>query len=395
MKKFNKKVFILYIYLICFLIIGKIFIEPNYWDLYINIYQPFNLIILTFLAYNLNKDGKDYFKKKKSLLEIIIIIMMIYGIIYFLSGLFFTFVRSPYNHSLLGIIKNSWSYLVVIFFTEYVRYTLIKYSGSKPVYFILIALLLFILELNFSTLENNFQTNEAIFKYFVSIMIPAICHNLVANFLVLRGNYKVSIVYLLVLKMLTIFLPVFPKLDWFFATLYELLLGFIIYVFTSDFYEKNIVRLRSKRSSNTNSWSYIPWLICLIILVLFVAGFFKYKPVAIVSNSMYPVIKRGDAVISKKLSINELDEIKLNDVIEYKLGGSSIVHRVVSIDIDENGELVFVTKGDNNKEVDSDKVTKAQVVGIVDLKIPVIGFPSVWLTEFLNDGTTPGVELGY
>lgn len=395
MKKFNKKVLVIYFYLVCFLLMGKIFVEPNYSDLYIYIYQPFNLIILFFLSYKLNFEGKDYFKKKKALLEIIIIIMMIYGIIYFLSGLLFTFVRSPYNHSIIGILKNSWAYLGIIFFIEYIRYTLIKYSGSRFAYFILIAFLFFVLDFKISSFQTNLETNEAVFKYFVSIIIPSLCHNLVANYLVVRGSYKVSIVYLLVLKMLTIFLPVFPKFDWFFSTLYELLLGFVIYLFASDFYEKKILRLRGKRSDKNSFLSYVPWLAVLIILVLFVAGFFKYKPVAIMSNSMYPVIKRGDAVISRKVSNDEIDKIRLNDVIEYKLGGSSIVHRVVSIDIDKDGKLFFITKGDNNAAVDADMVTCEQIVGLVNLKVPIIGFPSVWLTEFLIDGNTPNVELGY
>ena len=69
MKKFNKKVFVIYGYLICFLLIGKIIIEPNYWNIYMNIYQPFGLIILSILCYSLNREGKDYLKKKKALLE--------------------------------------------------------------------------------------------------------------------------------------------------------------------------------------------------------------------------------------------------------------------------------------------------------------------------------------
>lgn len=394
MKKFNKKVFVIYVYLIVFLLIGKIIIEPNYWNIYMNIYQPFGLFILSILCYILNREGKDYLKKKKALLETILIIMMFYGIIYFLSGLLFTFTNSPYSHELVGILKNLWTYIIVIIPREYIRYTLIRYSGDKPKYFIIILVLFFILELNFASLANNFQTNEAIFKYFVSILVPCVCHNLVANYLVLRGNYKVSIVYLGVLKLLTILLPVYPNLDWFFVTLYELLLGFVIYIFTSDFYEKKILRLRGKRLSNSNILSYVPWIILLIVLVLFVAGFFKYKPVAIISNSMYPEIKRGDAVISRKLAYDELKNIRLNDVIEYKLGGSSIIHRVVAIDLDNKGNLVFVTKGDNNNDVDNEVVTMEQVVGIVNFKIPFIGYPSVWLTEFLVDGTTPDVELG-
>ena len=122
--------------------------------------------------------------------------------------------------------------------------------------------------------------------------------------------------------------------------------------------------------------------------------FFKYKPIAILSNSMYPNIKRGDAVISEKITKNDLKSIKLNDIIEYRLGGASVIHRVVAIDLDKDGNLVFVTKGDNNTNVDADKVTEEQVVGVVNMKVPYVGYPTVWISEILTEKEKPNVELG-
>ena len=240
----------------------------------------------------------------------------------------------------------------------------------------------------------NFETNEEIFKDVVSLIISIICHNVVANYLVLRGNYKISIVYLISLELLNILLPIYPNLDWFFSTLYEIILAIIIYALTSDFYENKVLRIRKKRKSRGYVVSYIPYLILIVFVILFMSGFFKYKPIAIISNSMYPNIKRGDAVVSEKINKKDLKSIKLNDIIEYRLGGASVVHRIVGIDLDKDGNLVFVTKGDNNNDVDAEKVTEEQVLGIVHMKVPFVGYPTVWLAEFFNEKEKPNVELG-
>ena len=250
------------------------------------------------------------------------------------------------------------------------------------------------LTINFHSLNNNLETNEAIFKYFVSIIIPIICHNVVANYLCFHGNYKISCIYLLSLELLTILLPIYPKLDWFFTSLYEIILAFVIYAVTSDFYENKVLRLRKKRREKSYIVTYIPILIFLVIVIMFMVGFFKYKPVAIMSNSMYPMIKRGDTVISQKIIQKDLKLIKLNDIIEYRIGGASVIHRVVSIDIDNEGNTFFITKGDNNENIDSEKVTGNQVIGIVNMKIPYVGYPAVWFSEFLNNEDKPDVELG-
>lgn len=393
MNKFNKKNIIIYIFLIIYLIIGKFFLEPNYFNLYSNLYNPIILFIIALLTFFFNKNNIDRFKKKKDLLETIIIIMMFYMIIYFVSGLFFNYAYSPYNHSFLGIIKNIWCFITIIIFQEYIRYNLVKDNDSKIIY-ILIMILFIAIELNFASFNNSLESNEAIFKYITSIIVPIICHNVVANYLVLRGNYKCSIIYLVSLELLLILLPIYPDLDWFFVSLYEIILAIIIYAFTSDFYENKVLRKRKNRKYKSHIMTYIPYLILIIVVVLFMGGFFKYKPIAIISNSMYPNIKRGDTVISEKITKKDLKSIRLNDIIEYRLGGASVIHRVVAIDLTIDGKRVFVTKGDNNNDIDDEKVTEEQIIGIVNVKIPYVGYPTVWLSEVLNEKTPPQVELG-
>ena len=90
MRNFKKQIIIIYIYFILFLLIGKTYVEVNLPNLFSMLFQPISFFLLFILCFRLNKEFKERRKKKKELLDTIIIIMMVYGIIYFLSGLLFT-----------------------------------------------------------------------------------------------------------------------------------------------------------------------------------------------------------------------------------------------------------------------------------------------------------------
>ena len=108
-----------------------------------------------------------------------------------------------------------------------------------------------------------------------------------------------------------------------------------------------------------------------------------YGAYVIVSGSMEPLIKVRDAVIIKRV---KLDDIKIGDVITYRstdpsFYGILITHRVVSID-DKNGERIFVTKGDHNETIDRTPVSFGQVQGKVVMRVPKIGYLKYFLVDY-------------
>jgi signal peptidase len=118
----------------------------------------------------------------------------------------------------------------------------------------------------------------------------------------------------------------------------------------------------------------------LIGLAAFMSGFFSYRPLAIVSNSMQPVYSRGAIVIIQR--VTDPMDIKLGDIVQYESAGKTITHRVVAIDAasDGSGKKVFTTKGDNNPSKDP-LVAAQQIGGIVRAQIPYVGYPTIWLRE--------------
>lgn len=97
--------------------------------------------------------------------------------------------------------------------------------------------------------------------------------------------------------------------------------------------------------------------------------FFGYKSFVIVSGSMEPTIRKGDAIIVKEVPI---EEIKENDIISFTQGETNVTHRIVEI-TEENGIKKYTTKGDNNNSEDKEKITYQQIEGKYQLKINQFG----------------------
>lgn len=84
---------------------------------------------------------------------------------------------------------------------------------------------------------------------------------------------------------------------------------------------------------------------------------------------MEPTLGINDVVIVKKCSAEEL---KKGDIITFLQDDRVISHRILKITKDE-GELKFITKGDNNEIVDEDEVISKNIYGKVLFKIKRVG----------------------
>lgn len=107
-----------------------------------------------------------------------------------------------------------------------------------------------------------------------------------------------------------------------------------------------------------------------------------YGAYVIMSGSMDPTIKVYDAIIIKRM---DSTNIKTGDVITYKsedqyFYGLMITHRVIDIK-EENGETVYITKGDNNATNDRLPVKYSQIYGKTIMRIPKIGYVQWFLSQ--------------
>lgn len=81
-------------------------------------------------------------------------------------------------------------------------------------------------------------------------------------------------------------------------------------------------------------------------------------------------IEIGDLIFTGKADI---DKLKEQDIISFMEGSIVVTHRIIKIEVDEDGSRKFITKGDANNTEDTEPVTADSIVGIYKGRIPKLG----------------------
>lgn len=377
---------ILAVYIFAGVLIDKFF--PTSYRLIIN---PIFLIALSIYAYHIDGSNHGRFPRNKEYIKKMIIIVLIYLIIYFFLGLIFGYTRSPYSHTIKGIFKNVWQTVVVIIGVEFIRSFLLNNNNKNKLFIVISVIIFFLIELNINTYLSNTAERESAFKYISSVVIPLFASSILYTYLSLKGSYKLVLAYRVILETILLLTPIYPDLDWFATGIIGILLPLIIYLLYKYDYDKRKREISRRNLKKQSPVSYIPLIILIIIFAGFMLGFFKYSPIAIVSNSMTPTFYRGDVVVLRKVDEKTLKNMEKYTIIVYSIGKQNIVHRVIDIK-EVNGEIFYQTKGDANNSPDADLVSTDQVIGIYQFSIKYIGYPSVWLSEYFNNAK-PKVEI--
>ena len=104
------------------------------------------------------------------------------------------------------------------------------------------------------------------------------------------------------------------------------------------------------------------------------------SPLIVLTDSMDPVIKSGDIILTKQI---EGEAVVKGDVISFfdlaGNGTSVVTHRVVDIKT-EKGEIFFQTKGDANNIEDRRWVSENALVGKwTERRIPLVGHVALFM----------------
>ena len=128
------------------------------------------------------------------------------------------------------------------------------------------------------------------------------------------------------------------------------------------------------------SWGLFALVIVIAVGVVGVPFATGSTPMTVLTGSMRPVYPPGTLVIVKPI---DPKDILIGDAITFQLRSGEpevVTHRVVSITTSVEGDQVFVTKGDNNPQVDENPVLPVQVRGKVWYSVPYIG----WANTVVN-----------
>lgn len=174
-------------------------------------------------------------------------------------------------------------------------------------------------------------------------------------------------------------IPIVPNPNEYIASIIYFLLPILLLGKLNRFFKTSVDEEVERDYKKSKLLSLIVPTMLVIVLVYFTSGYFKYHAIAVASGSMEEEISKGDVVIVEKI-YDKYDELKEGQVIAYKYEGIIVVHRIVKI-LKEDGKYYIYTKGDANNMQDNYVVNQENVIGIVNIKIPFVGLPTVWLNE--------------
>lgn len=381
MKKNIKVIYLSELLLLIYIIIFKTVIL-KYLNAYTNIISILTfgvLLILVYIFLGIDKRRKmiDY-----NAIQTIFICFIIYYFLTYLFGMFFGFLTNAYSLKIKNVMPNVIGALLIYGLKEIYRYIVIKNSKKNKNSIVIVTLLLAVLDIIMEMNAYSFNSGTAIFEFIEITVLPKLALSFLLSYISYKFNYKLAILFLILYDLPKYFLPIFPDMGDYIGSIVKLIFIFVCYYQLSILIEKYERKIKVVKSFGKKS-VLILIIIPTLVFVGLVSGLFKYHLLAIGSNSMLPYFSRGDAVLIEKLEKEELENIKVNDVIAFRYNNQILVHRVVSIS-EYNGIYKIKTKGDNNDQEDGWTISNKDIYGKVKTVIKYIGIPSVELSEIMN-----------
>lgn len=329
------------------------------------------------------------FIKKRSILSItkgqvlllMAVIALLYVMGYYLSGIPFGFYKNPYRLT----VSNFFTFLLpaaaIILFTEVIRHITLAQNNKLATVVCwcscVVAEMLLCSNLPSVTSFNKFMDLAA------GALLPAVLANCLYHYLSKRYGIYPNLAFRLITTLHAYLLPVTAGISDSLLNFIRLLLPIVIYYFIDSLFEKKPRYAKQKRSRFSRITSYALTGLMLILMlgtVMLVSNHFYYGAYVIATESMTGELNKGDVVICQRYEDQFIQE---GQVIVFKKSNSVVVHRVVDIQI-INGITRYFTKGDTNEGLDVGYVTDGEIVGLVDLKVPFLGFPTLWMRSLFT-----------
>ncbi len=373
MKKSYKKIlfFELLILFICFL---NSFVS-NILSTYYMIAFLVVLVLLFYKTLGFEKDNHRYIKD--NILDIFIF-LLVYFLLYYLLGIFVGFARTENYYTLRAITNFIIPTILFIVLKEILRYGMITKIGNDKILLIFSFFVFVFLDVTNTIYYGNFSNHYDSFLFVALYLLPAISTNILCTYLSMKSGYKPVIFYLLIFNLYPYFVPIVPNPSEYIISVIQFIFPLILFHHIYQFYKKENIK-KIELYHKKNMIPLVVFSLATLVLVYFTSGYFQYRSVAIASGSMSPNINKGDIVIIEKIG-DDLSQLKQGDVIAYQYNNVIVVHRLIKI-LKENNHYYFYTKGDFNLDIDNYVIEEDMIIGVVKLKIPYIGYPTIWLNE--------------
>ena len=213
-------------------------------------------------------------------------------------------------------------------------------------------------------------------------LLPAVSANIYYHYVSRRYGMLPNIAFRIITTLYVYFLTTLPSMPDALMSCIKILLPILMLAIVSALYEKKKRNAVQKGRGFSKVFAVLTAVIVIAVAML-ISCQFRYGALVIATESMTGEINKGDMIIYEAY---DDQTIKEGQVIVFLENNSRIVHRVVKIDR-SSGETHYYTKGDANEDWDVGYRTAEDIVGLTDLKLAYVGYPTLWLRDFIKSTT--------
>lgn len=341
------------------------------------------LVGVCFVFHKLFVFEKDRHRFTKDVVMDTVIFLLIFFILYYIFGVFIGFARTENYYTFLGFKNFVIPATLFIIVKEILRNGMIKKASGNKLAIVLTVLLFILFDVTNAIYVNKLSSSYGIFIFVALDFLPSITANIMSSYVTYKAGVRPVILYALIMRLYAYLIPIIPNPN-------EYLVSIITFIVPAVFMYKCHRYFISynyedvDRDYNKGNYGLLAITsVFTIVMVYLTSGYFKYYAVAIASGSMSPNILKGDVAIVRKLD-GKFDKLEIGDVLAFKYNNVIVVHRLINI-VYDNDVYYFYTQGDANANPDGYVVEENMVIGIVDVRLPYVGLPTVWLNEMWED----------
>lgn len=335
------------------------------------------LTVLTLVT--IKKRGSLSIHKKEALM-ISVMIGTIYVVLIQMSGIFFGYYHNPYMVTPKTFFNTVLPIAAIIVGTELIRRVLVAQKNS----FVSIIAYLSCVVAEALTCSNlgGISNLNRFMDFFGLTLFPAICANIYYHYASKLYGALPNIAFRFIITLYVYFFKNTTAMSDAMLSMTKLLLPIIMLTFMSALFAKR--QKNAKKKTNKLSAAGIVFASVVIVsIVMLISCQFRFGAIVIATESMTGEINKGDMIIYERYEDQTITE---GQVIVFLQGQNKIVHRVIKIERIE-GETRYYTKGDANQSMDDGYVTETDIVGLTDMKVAYVGYPTLWLHEILKPKT--------
>lgn len=338
------------------------------------------LILMFFAVALLLGVEKDNFVGRTDNLMTIIIFIISYYLFIYILGIFTGFVLNGYSLHPINIVRNIAPVLFFQISKELLRYE-INIKGQENKILLILSTILFILvDVSSVMFMYDLTDHSDVLKLVELNFIPFIAENILMTYLSLKVGYKATILYQILMTIPYYIIPIIPDINTYIDVIFRLVLpSMMLYTFARKPKKHSVNEERRKKKYSKVGYGLT--LAFLVVIVYLTCGLFKFYALSIGSESMSPYIDKGDVVIVKKTK--DYDKLEIGNILVYKKNDRVVVHRISQV-IKDKDQYIFTTKGDANPTEDGYPIYENEVIGTVQFRIKLLGWPTVWINEFVN-----------